>query len=120
MYEYFNTDSDPYFGILMGAAKEAPDCNYIDAHSNYQVESKIWLIERLINLNTNFDNTLFIGGWLGISSFWSYKKQISKNITNIDLDEDAIKFSTKLNEFNDGVTSIVDNADERMIIKIMI
>ena len=76
MYEYFNTEQDPYFGMLMGAVKEVPDCNYIDAHSNYQVESKIWLIERLINLNKKFDNAIFIGGWLGISAFWSYKKQI--------------------------------------------
>ena len=51
LYEYFGTEQDPYFGMLMGAVKEAPDCNYIDAHSNYQVESKIWLIERLINLD---------------------------------------------------------------------
>jgi|TARA_Y100000310_G_scaffold89057_1_gene86201 hypothetical protein len=112
MYEYFSTKSDPYFGLLMGAAKEAPDCNYIDAHSNYQVESKIWLIERLITLNKKFDNAVFIGGWLGISSFWSYKKDIMNNITNIDIDEDAIKFSKKLNEYNHGVKSIVDNADE--------
>ena len=111
MYEYFNTDVDPYFGMLMGAAKEVPNCNYVDAHSNYQVESKIWLIERLINLDKKFENTLFIGGWLGISSFWSYKKQISNNITNLDLDEDAIKFSTKLNEFNPGVTSVVGDAN---------
>lgn len=34
------------------------------------------------------------------------------NITNIDIDEDAIKFSKKLNEYNHGVKSIVDNADE--------
>ena len=40
--------------------------------------------------------TVFIGGWLGISSFWSYKKDIMNNITNIDIDEDAIKFSKKL------------------------
>ena len=46
MYEYFSTKSDPKF--INDWAKEAPDCNYIDAHSNYQVESKKWLIERLI------------------------------------------------------------------------
>ncbi len=111
LYEYFGTEQDPYFGMLMGAVKEAPDCNYIDAHSNYQVESKIWLIERLINLNKKFDNAIFIGGWLGISAFWSVKKQIMHKVTNLDMDEQAIKFSNKLNGFNKTYHGIVGDAN---------
>ena len=111
LYEYFGTEQDPYFGMLMGAVKEAPDCNYIDAHSNYQVESKIWLIERLINLDKKFDNAIFIGGWLGISAFWSVKKQIMHKVTNLDMDEQAIKFSNKLNGFNKTYHGIVGDAN---------
>lgn len=111
LYEYFGTEQDPYFGMLMGAVKEAPDCNYIDAHSNYQVESKIWLVERLINLDKKFDNAIFIGGWLGISAFWSVKKQIMHKVTNLDMDEQAIKFSNKLNGFNKTYHGIVGDAN---------
>lgn len=111
MYEYFGTEQDPYFGMLMGAVKEVPECNYIDAHSNYQVESKIWLIERLINLNKKFNNAIFIGGWLGISAFWSVKKQIMHKVTNLDMDEQAIKFSDKLNGYNNTYKGIVGDAN---------
>ena len=111
MYEYFGTEQDPYFGMLMGAVKESPDCNYVDAHSNYQVESKIWLIERLINLDKKFDNAIFIGGWLGISAFWSVKKQIMHKVANLDMDEQAIKFSNKLNGFNNTYQGIVGDAN---------
>ena len=110
MYEYFGTEQDPYFGMLMGAVKEEPDCNYVDAHSNYQVESKIWLIERLINLDKKFNNAIFVGGWLGISAFWSVKKQVMHKVTNLDMDEQAIKFSNRLNGFNNTYQGIVGDA----------
>jgi hypothetical protein len=97
--------------MLMGAVKESPESNYIDAHSNYQVESKIWLIENLIKLNTRFEDAVFVGGWLGISSFWSVKKNIMHNVTNIDVDEEAIKFSKALNKFNDTYTGLVADAN---------
>jgi hypothetical protein len=97
--------------MLMGAVKEEPACNYVDAHSNYQVESKIWLIERLINLDKKFDNAIFIGGWLGISAFWSVKKQVMHKVTNLDMDEQAIKFSNRLNGFNNTYQGIVGDAN---------
>tara|TARA_Y100000389_G_scaffold52751_2_gene48584 strand:- start:2765 stop:4369 length:1605 start_codon:yes stop_codon:yes gene_type:complete len=110
MYEYFNTEQDPYFGMLMGAFKEAPEVNIVDAHSNYQVESKTWLIDNLVKLNRRFEDAVFIGGWLGISTFWTHKRNIVHHITNIDMDPEAIKFSNKLNQFNNTYSGLVENA----------
>jgi 2-polyprenyl-3-methyl-5-hydroxy-6-metoxy-1,4-benzoquinol methylase len=110
MYEYFNTEQDPYFGMLMGAFKEAPEVNIVDAHSNYQVESKTWLIDNLVKLNRRFEDAVFIGGWLGISTFWTHKRNIVHHITNIDMDPEAIKFSNKLNQFNNTYSGLVEDA----------
>ena len=67
---------------------------------------------KIINLDKKFDNAIFIGGWLGISSFWSYKKDIMNNSYKLDIDEDAIKFSKKLNGFNNTYKGIVGDANE--------
>ena len=81
----------------MGAVVENKEVNFIDALAQHQVESKIWLIERLEKLNENFNKGIFIGGWLGISSYWAMERKLMKNVTNLDLDDNAIKFSDKLN-----------------------
>ena len=99
-------DNSPqkFFGELMGAIINTKELNvnYIDALSSGQINSKIWLIDELKNLDTSFENTLVIGGWLGLSSNWIMKNKISKNITNLDLDADAIKFSDELNKYVTG------------------
>ena len=93
-----------FFGELMGAIINTKELNvnYIDALSNGQIESKIWLIDELKNLKKTFYSTLVIGGWLGISSNWILKNKISQNVTNLDIDPDAIKFSDELNQYLTG------------------
>jgi len=112
MYEMYSTEEDSFFGYIMGAVVENKEVNYIDALSNYQVESKIWLIDELSKLDKH-ENALFIGGWLGISSMWLGRTGVANQITNLDLDTDAIKFSDKLNAANlnykEGIVSDVDN-----------
>ena len=112
MYEMYSTDDDNFFGMIMGAVVENKEVNYVDALSNYQVESKTWLIDELSKLDKH-ENALFIGGWLGISSMWLGRTGVANNITNLDLDVDAIKFSDKLNAANsnykEGIVSDVDN-----------
>ena len=112
MYEMYSTDDDNFFGMIMGAVVENKEVNYVDALSNYQVESKTWLIDELSKLDKH-ENALFIGGWLGISSMWLGRTGVANNITNLDLDADAIKFSDKLNAANsnykEGIVSDVDN-----------
>ena len=112
MYEMFSTDDDNFFGMIMGAVVDNKEVNYIDALSNYQVESKTWLIDELSKLDKH-ENALFIGGWLGISSMWLGRTGVANQITNLDLDADAIKFSDKLNSANfnykEGIVSDVDN-----------
>jgi len=114
MYEMFSTEEDNFFGMFMGAVVDNKEVNYVDALSKFQVESKTWLIDELSNLD-NHDNALFIGGWLGISSLWLSKTNVINNITNLDLDIDAIKFSDKLNSANQkykaGIVSDIDAHD---------
>jgi hypothetical protein len=113
MYEMYGTDDD-FFGTFMGAVVDNKEVNYIDALSQFQVESKIWLIDELSKLNKS-ENALFIGGWLGISSLWLAKTKNVTSITNLDLDESAIKFSDKLNayspEYNCGIVSDIAEHD---------
>jgi hypothetical protein len=113
MYEMHDDNSPmPFFGMFMGAFVENKEVNFIDALAQHQVESKIWLLTELERLGKKYDNGLFIGGWLGISSYWALKKELAKNITNLDLDESAIKFSDKLNSFNAGYKGVAkDVAD---------
>ena len=114
MYEMYSTEEDNFFGMFMGAVVENKEVNYVDALSNYQVESKTWLIDELSKLDKH-DNALFIGGWLGISSLWLSRTGVIDKITNLDLDADAIKFSNKLNTANfnykAGIVSDVDDHD---------
>lgn len=111
MYEMYSTENDNFFGMFMGAVVDNNEVNYIDALSNYQVESKTWLIDELSKLD-KCENALFIGGWLGISSMWLGRTGVANQITNLDLDADAIKFSDKLNAANfnykEGIVSDVD------------
>ena len=101
MYEMHDSDGDfPFFGMFMGAVVENKEVNFIDALAQHQVESKIWLIERLEKLNETFNKGIFIGGWLGISSYWAMERKLMKNVTNLDLDDNAIKFSDKLNSIS--------------------
>ena len=114
MYEMFNTEEDNFFAMFMGAVVENKEVNYVDALSKFQVESKTWLIDELSNLD-NHDNALFVGGWLGISSLWLSNTNAINNITNLDLDRNAIKFSDKLNSANQkyksGIVSDIDTHD---------
>jgi hypothetical protein len=99
MYEMYGEGYDDFFGTFMGAVVENKEVNYIDALSQFQVESKIWLIDELSNLDKH-ENAIFIGGWLGISSLWLGNANCAEKITNLDLDETAIQFSNKLNSYN--------------------
>ena len=100
MFDRFSTESDNFFGLMMGAVVEVRSTNYTDALSKYQVESKLWLLDELKKIGV-FNDAVFIGGWLGISSLWLTQSKIAHNVTNIDLDENAILFSNKLNSYNE-------------------
>ena len=115
MYEMYGDGYDSFFGTFMGAVVENKEVNFVDALSQFQVESKIWLIDELSKLGNRYENTLFIGGWLGISSLWLSNAKISDYVTNLDLDEKAINFSNKLNAYNrnykSGIVSDINEHD---------
>lgn len=114
MHELYDTEDDNFFGMFMGAVVENKEVNYVDALSQFQVESKTWLIDELAKLNKR-ENALFIGGWLGISSLWLSQSGVIDKVTNLDLDEDAINFSNKLNAYNfnykEGIVSDITEHD---------
>lgn len=112
IFEMYGNNYDSFLGALMGAVVENKEVNYVDALSQFQVESKIWLVNELANIDEH-KNGLFIGGWLGISSYWLSETNRVEKITNLDLDESAIKFSDRLNAYNPKYKSgIVSNIDE--------
>lgn len=103
-----------FFGELMGAIVNTKELNvnYVDALSSGQISSKLWLLDELKKID-KCEHALFIGGWLGISSLWLSKEKITNKVTNLDLDEDAIEFSNRLNEYNtnycQGIVNNINN-----------
>jgi hypothetical protein len=57
-----------------------------DAFSRSQIKSKIWLIEELTKINTNYDNVIVMAGWYGqIKSIYDRKLTYAKmRIIEID------------------------------------
>lgn len=114
MYEMYGEGYDDFFGTFMGAVIDNKEVNYVDALSQFQVESKIWLIDEISRLRKH-ENAIFIGGWLGISSLWLGRANCAQEITNLDLDETAIQFSNKLNSYNynyiGGIVSDISEHD---------
>lgn len=57
---------DKIFRGIMSYLKLNLDSNALrDAFSRSQIKSKIWLIEELAKINTNYDNVVIMAGWFG-------------------------------------------------------
>ena len=64
-----------------------------DAMSRSQVKSKIWLIEELAKIDTNYDNVVVMAGWFGqIKTIYDKRLTYSK-MRIVELDKDACKTS---------------------------
>ena len=64
-----------------------------DAMSRSQMRSKIWLVEELANINTNYDNVAVMAGWFGqIKTIYDKRLTYSK-MRIVELDKDACKTS---------------------------
>ena len=70
-----------------------------DACTASQLESKLWLVTELINLDINFTNALLLGGWYANFIVPLLVDNLSvKYILNLELDPDAKKLSYKFNK----------------------
>lgn len=108
MYEVHDEKSPvPFFGTLLGAVIDNKETNFVDALSYYQMESKTWLIDELKKIGP-FGNTLILGGWIGLSAYLLNQTKTCAYVKNIDMDPDAIKFSSKMNAYNNSDSEVGD------------
>lgn len=64
-----------------------------DALSRSQIKSKIWLIEELAKINSNYDNVVIMAGWLGqLKSIYDKKLTYAK-MRIIEMDRSACETS---------------------------
>ena len=64
-----------------------------DAMSRSQMRSKIWLVEELAKINSNYDNVAVMAGWFGqIKTIYDKRLTYSK-MRIVELDKDACKTS---------------------------
>jgi len=70
----------------------------LDASTTSQLQSKLWIINELINLNIHPKKVALLGGWFGhlITPLLIDELNV-KHIRNYEIDEDAIRISFKLN-----------------------
>jgi hypothetical protein len=64
-----------------------------DAMSRSQVKSKIWLIEELAKINTNYDNVLIMAGWFGQLKMVYDKRLTYAKMRMVELDRHACETS---------------------------
>ncbi len=76
---------------LVRAMAEFPEQNWHDATSESQMRSKVWLLDKLHDLQTAFGNVLVVGGWLGFLTLMLMHRASSRcdRVVSLDLDPRA-------------------------------
>lgn len=98
---------------LRGAIEKHPDCNWDDAMSRGQINSKQWVVHELTRLKlTNLGLVCLVGGWLGILPRLIIDSEITvEQIVSIDLDLDANVAALELNyRYPDQFCAFVQDA----------
>lgn len=114
--------SDKIFRGINNYLKDENDPAIIqDAMSRSQMRSKIWLIEELAKINSNYDNVAVMAGWFGqIKTIYDKRLTYSK-MRIIELDKEACKTSDYIfniaNLENYKVKSINANINELTLYK---
>lgn len=99
LFATIDSDYEEFLKRLALIPSEGFDYSYykpilLDAFSKGQVESKIWLITEAVKYLDFSDKTVFVlGGWIGVLPMLLFWHTAVKNIRNIELDENCIKFS---------------------------
>lgn len=84
---------DKIFRSIFDYKKKVNNDHIYDAFSRSQVKSKVWLIQELAKINTNYDNVVLLAGWYGqLKSI--YDKQLTyAKMRNVELDKEACESS---------------------------
>lgn len=67
--------------------------NIVDALSRSQIKSKIWLIEELAKIDTNYDNVMIMAGWFGQLKSVYDKRLTYAKMRIVELDRSACETS---------------------------
>jgi hypothetical protein len=87
-------EEDKIFRSINTYRKTHDDCKPIhDAMSRSQIRSKIWLIEELKKIKTNYDNVAVMAGWFGQLKPIYDKKLTYLKMRIVELDKNACKSS---------------------------
>jgi len=90
----------PELKRMSKAIMHSPTLNWHDALSRNQIKSKVWLLDKLKELDwmTKDTTTFVVGGWLGILPFLAgCRRQEFGKVINVDIDETVNKPSRILN-----------------------
>lgn len=104
---------DSSISTLCGVIGENPDVNWKDALSRDQIQSKLWLLEKMHKLGINSKSkiknilepqtVLLVGGWVGIlpwlmtlTNFEFYKLVHTPVLINVDFDKTVHAAASKL------------------------
>ena len=87
-----------YFDIYYH--ETAGELSILDAFSQGQIDSKIWLIDALIKLDRNLGRVWIMCGWIGLLAYLIFKKQARlklESICSFDIDPVCADLADRLN-----------------------
>ena len=89
-----NVDNkDKIFRSIFDYKKKVDNDDIYDAFSRSQVKSKIWLIEELTKIDTNYDNVVIMAGWFGQLKTIYDKMLTYSKMRIVELDKSACEAS---------------------------
>jgi len=109
-----------HIAVLSLALKKYPDLNWKDALSRNQVRSKLWLLEKIKDLDIYTEKrkagdpevtTIIVGGWVGLLPYLATMLGIKLGATyNVDIDTSVHGAATELNySFNVNFRNSADD-----------
>lgn len=88
--------------LMVRAIQAFPQAPWADAFAKGQLRSKLWLIDELVKIKTNFSCIYAIGGWLGVLPWLIFRDDriTVDKIRSFDLDPSCQPPADKLNHDN--------------------
>ena len=115
-------NKDKIFRSIFDYKKKVDNDDIYDAFSRSQVKSKIWLIEELSKINSNYNNVMIMAGWFGQLKTIYDKRLTYSKMRIVELDKSACEASDYIfnlsNLENYKVKSVNANINELTLHKI--
>jgi hypothetical protein len=86
-------NKDKIFRSIFDYKKKVDNDDIYDAFSRSQVKSKIWLIEELSKINSNYNNVMIMAGWFGQLKTIYDKRLTYSKMRIVELDKSACEAS---------------------------